>query len=62
MNYLSEGQEPGGDPLPVQWINVQGREEHEAVIKDATRCKELGVDQMFETMTYLHRWGGWLGE
>lgn len=47
--------------LPLRkTINVRGREEHEAVIKDAALCKELGLDQAYETMIYLKRWGAWL--
>ncbi len=46
----------------TKWINVKGRQEHEAVIKNAALCKELGLDQIFETMVYLNRWGSWLGE
>jgi hypothetical protein len=43
-------------------INVRGRQEHEAIIRDAAWCKELGLDQYYEIMVYLKRWGGWLGE
>jgi hypothetical protein len=43
-------------------INVRGRIEHEAIIKDAAWCKELGIDQAYETMKYLKRWGEWLGQ
>jgi hypothetical protein len=46
----------------TKWINVRGREEHEAVIKDTALCEELGLDQIYETMVYLRRWGSWLGE
>jgi hypothetical protein len=42
-------------------INIRGRQEHEAIIKDAAWCKELGLDQAYEVMVYLKRWGGWLG-
>ena len=41
-------------------INVNGREEHERFILDAEKCKENGIDQMYETMVYLKRWGNWL--
>jgi hypothetical protein len=44
----------------VKWVNVRGREEHEAVIKDSGLCKELGLDQAYETFVYLKRWGSWL--
>lgn len=54
----------GIDPPPeiptVRYIDIKGREEHEAIIKDAKKCCELGVDQMYEVMVYLKRWGGWL--
>lgn len=59
---LSEG-ENTGDKLPeVKWINVRGRVEHEAIIRDAEWCKELGLDQAYEIMVYLKRWGSWLGK
>lgn len=44
----------------IKCINVRGREEHEAVIKDAPLCEELGLDKMYEIMVYLKRWGAWL--
>ncbi len=43
-------------------IDVKGREEHEAFIKDAAKCQEHGIDQVYETMVYLKRWGGWLSQ
>ena len=46
----------------VKWINVRGREEHEAVLLDKSLCKELGLDQAYEIMIYLKRWGGFLCE
>ncbi len=56
----------GIDPpknLPdVKWINVRGREEHEAVLLDKSLCNELGLDQAYEIMIYLKRWGGFLCE
>ena len=49
--------------LPEQKIiNVHGRKEHEAILKDSAKCKELGLDQIYEVMVYLKRWGGWLDE
>lgn len=58
--------EDGIDPTPIQsetkWINVRGREEHESIIKDAALCKELGLDQIYEVMVYLKRWGSWLSK
>jgi hypothetical protein len=44
----------------TKYINVRGRAEHEAVIRDAHLCKELGLDQIYEIMIYLKRWGAWL--
>ncbi len=41
-------------------ISVYGLREHEAIIKDAKKCKSLGLDEMFEEMIYFKRWGNWL--
>jgi hypothetical protein len=41
---------------------VHGRQEHEAILRDAAKCKELGVDQIYEIVVYLKRWGSWLGQ
>lgn len=57
---LSDGIHPPAELLPVKWINVNGREEHEALLKDTEKCKELGLDQMYEIMVYLKRWDDWL--
>lgn len=54
------GIEPPAELPPRKVINVHGREEHEALLKDAKMCGELGIDQIYETMIYLNRWGGWL--
>jgi len=54
------GIDPPIELPPVKYHDVNGREEHEAIIKDAVKCKELGVDQVYETIIYLKRWGGWL--
>ena len=56
------GIDPPAEMPPVKYINVRGREEHEAIIKDAAWCAELGLDQYYETMVYLKRWGNWLGD
>lgn len=34
------------------FVNVKGREEHEAIIKDAIKCEGLGLDQIYETIVY----------
>lgn len=57
-----DGMDPPPEIPKTNWINVRGREEHEAILKDAAKCQELGLDQYFETMVYLRRWGGWLEE
>lgn len=41
-------------------VDVHGREEHEAILKDPKKCEELGLDIYYETLVYLKRWGGWL--
>jgi hypothetical protein len=43
-------------------IHIRGRQEHEAIIRDAAWCKELGLDQTYEICIYLKRWGGWLSK
>lgn len=60
MGTVSEGIHPPSELLPIKWINVSGREEHEAVLKDPVKCEELGLDQYYEMMIYLNRWGGWM--
>jgi len=40
----------------------EGRKEHEAILKDAKKCEELGLDQYYETIVYLNRWGNWLDD
>lgn len=42
------------------WINVKGREEHEAMLNDTEKMISLGLDPYFEVIKYLQRWGGWL--
>lgn len=55
----------GGIDPPAQLperrtINVHGREEHEAILRDPKKCEELGIDRVLETVIYLKRWGSWL--
>lgn len=59
---LLEGEDPPAEFPPTKWINVNGREEHEAILRDPKRCQELGLDIAYEPIVYLHRWGGWLIE
>ena len=47
--------------IPLVRLNHElKREEHEAIIKDSHLCIQKGIDQHFEIMAYLKRWGGWL--
>lgn len=62
LKPLSEGIDPPAELPERREINVNGREEYEAVLKDAKKCEELGLDQYYETIIYLKRWGGWLNE
>jgi hypothetical protein len=57
---LFGGIDPPAEIPETKYINVRGREEHEAIIKDAAWCEELGLDQVYETLVYLKRWGEWL--
>lgn len=56
------GIDPPAEIPPVRCINVNARREHEAILKDEKKCLELGLDQYYEVMVYLKRWGGWLNE
>ncbi len=53
---------PLPEKIPVKFINVKGREEHEALLKDYDKMNELGLDPIYETMAYLRRWGDWLAK
>lgn len=57
---LTDGLNPPAEQIPTKWVNVKGREEHEAILKSPEKCKELGLDQYYEIMVYLKRWGNWL--
>lgn len=52
--------DPSAEKLEPKWINVAGREEHEAILKDPEKMVSLGLDPFYEIMVYLQRWGGWL--
>lgn len=54
------GIEPPAQMLETKWINVNGRREHESILKNSEKCKELGLDQYYEIMVYLKRWGSWI--
>lgn len=60
-NDAKERSDPGELP-ERRMINVRGREEHEAIIKDADWCQELGLDQVYESLVYWKRWGSWLSK
>lgn len=59
---LGDGDNPPAEKIPVNYINVNGREEHEAMLRDPEKMQSLGLDPYFETMIYLKRWGGWLND
>jgi hypothetical protein len=46
--------------IETKWINVNGRKEHEAMLRDCDKMWELGLDPSYEKMVYLRRWGSWL--
>jgi hypothetical protein len=49
------------DEIPFRReIEVHGRKEHEAILRNPAKMKELGLDGVYECMVYLKRWGGWL--
>ena len=57
---LAMGIDPPANLPARKQINVRGREEHESYLRDPAKCKELGLDQTYEILVYLKRWGGWL--
>lgn len=59
-NISLQGIDPPAEMIPVTWINVNGRQQHEAILKDEKRMLELGLDPFFERMVYLKRWGSYL--
>ncbi len=54
------GIDPPAQQLTHRTVNVRGRKEHEAFLRDPKKCAEHGLDHTFEVMVYLKRWGGWL--
>jgi hypothetical protein len=46
----------------AKYINVKGREEHEALLNDYPKMIELGLDPYYERIVYLNRWGGYLND
>ena len=59
-NFGFDGEHPPAEIPETKWINVNGREEHEALLKDPAKMESLGLDPHFEIMVYLKRWGGFL--
>jgi hypothetical protein len=60
MEELFGGIDPPTHEIPRREFNVNGRKEHEAILKDHVKMKELGLDPYYETMVYLRKWGNWL--
>lgn len=56
------GIDPPAEMPEIRWVNVKGREEHEAMLRDPEKMISLGLDPIFERMVYLKRWGGWLSD
>jgi hypothetical protein len=54
------GIDPPSEKVETKWINVNGREEHEAILRNSDKMHSLGLDPYFEKMVYLKRWGSWL--
>lgn len=59
---LFEGIDPPAEMPIRRQIDVHGREEHEAMLRDEKKMLELGLDPVYERIVYLKRWGGWLNE
>ena len=52
--------DPLSDRPETKWININGRVEHESILRDEKKMHELGLDPIYEKMVYLKRWGSWL--
>lgn len=59
---LLDGEDPPANLPTIKTIDVRGRKEHEDFIKDPSKCKEFGIDPVYEAVLYLKRWGGLLDE
>lgn len=61
---MYDNQFGGIDPPPHRIerieINVNGREEHEALLRDSDKMWSLDLDPCYEKIVYLKRWGSWL--
>ena len=57
---ISDGIDPPSERLESRQIDVHGREEHEAMLRDTDKMLSLGLDPIYEKIVYLKRWGGWL--
>jgi hypothetical protein len=63
MKYIDvNGRQEHNERPEVEYIDVNGRQEHEDIIRNSEKCAELGIDQYYEIIVYLKRWGGWLHE
>jgi hypothetical protein len=60
MITLGDHLDPPAERPETKWINVQGREEHEALLRDSNKMWSLGLDPYYEKIVYLKRWGSWL--
>lgn len=60
LKPLSDGIDPPAEVLYVRDINVNGREEHEAMLRDSDKMHSLNLDPIYEKIVYLKRWGSWL--
>lgn len=55
-----DGIDPPSELPEMKLINVNGREEHEAMLSDPEKMISLGLDPYYENIVYLMRWGRWL--
>jgi hypothetical protein len=62
MTTLKDGIDPPVELPEVRWINVRGREEHEAMLRDYEKMISLGLDPYYEKMVYIKRWGSFLSD
>lgn len=54
--------DPPSKRIPVKSVEVYGRQQHEALLRDENKMLELGLDPFYERIVYLKRWGGYLND
>ena len=60
LQPLLEGLTPPDSALECSYHLVNGRQEHEDLLRNPKLCKELGLDLFFERTVFYHQYGVWI--